>query len=505
MNSNVENLRRSQNSRTPQGSASAFRTVTMYLGLMLVYIVAARLGVSFASLPPGNITVIWLPAGVALVGLLLFGPRILPIIFLSSYLSNAPFLIDSLSATHLYHDMFWSLGPALTDTAQPALAFYLYRRFVPEHPFSRGTSVIRFLFFSALLPCLATSWSIVLLLHLGGYTDGVVHSQLLLHGLVIVLGDTLGICLVVPLYFGFRAPEQDASRHAGHLTSLAAFVVSLILCWLAFLHLPQIRYMILPLLFFFALAAGLRGLSIALLTISIASVAATARGYGPFLETTAPMSYTALVSFLLCALPPFHYLQATMHELRANRRLLNAKILARTTELEMANQRLREIANTDDLTGICSRRCLMEVGEREVRRAARYGRPLSLLALDIDHFKNVNDTHGHAVGDEVLCGLTAYLGSLLRSNDRLGRMGGEEFDILLPETGDAEALRTAEKLRVAVATQNLECSVGTLRVTISIGVATLLPGEALDQLLRRADQALYKAKQAGRNQVIALK
>jgi diguanylate cyclase (GGDEF)-like protein len=499
-----------QNMPRPGGDGAGFFSSTRLgfaasqLGLVAVYVFAARLGMAFASLPPGNLTVIWLPAGVALSGLLLFGWRALPAVFIGSYAANAPFLASGPQSCLQTIDLLWSLGPAAVDTLQPALAFALYRRMLPEDPFSTGRGVIRFLFYVALLPCLATSWLVVAVIHLGGYTDAVQLSQVVLHGLIVVLGDTLGICLVVPLFFAFRSPEPHAQDLARPAFTLSALLLTLGLCWLAFVHLPQSRYLILPLLLFFAFCSGLRGLSAALLIISISSAAATSRGYGPFVERTSAMSYATLVSFLLCLLPPFHYIQAVMRELRTHRNKLESRVRERTRELESANRRLREIANTDELTGVRSRRRLLEIGEREVERALRYGRPLALLALDIDHFKRINDGYGHAVGDEVLRELTRELQSRLRQGDRLGRMGGEEFEILLPETGLPEAVRTAEKLRAGISASEIETSAGRLRITVSFGVAALGPGEGLDQALRRADKALYKAKQAGRNRVVAM-
>jgi len=166
--------------------------------------------------------------------------------------------------------------------------------------------------------------------------------------------------------------------------------------------------------------------------------------------------------------------------------------------LLMASERLREefehIATHDGLTGALTRRAVLAAGKQELERWQRYDRPLSLLLLDIDHFKRINDEHGHLVGDRVLVDFVAVVQQTLRHADSLGRYGGEEFIVLLPETDAAAALVAAQRMRAAVA-QAGAC-------TASIGLSSLRAGdEHLDTLLARADAALYRAKAQGRNRV----
>jgi diguanylate cyclase (GGDEF)-like protein len=171
----------------------------------------------------------------------------------------------------------------------------------------------------------------------------------------------------------------------------------------------------------------------------------------------------------------------------------------RTLALTAALQRR---ATTDALTGLANRRHLVAAIDTVVRRARRSGRALSLAILDIDHFKRINDTHGHPGGDAVLREIAAVLRETTRAGDLLGRIGGEEFAVLMPETDTAQAERACERLRAAVAgrTVSLGGSVAT-RVTVSTGVALLSASEAGDQFMCRADKALYEAKAGGRNQV----
>ena len=187
--------------------------------------------------------------------------------------------------------------------------------------------------------------------------------------------------------------------------------------------------------------------------------------------------------------------------------LVALALLALRAHLRLLRQRevLRRLATTDALTGIANRRSLLERGDYEYERARRYRRALSVLMLDIDHFKSINDRWGHASGDAVICLVADKLQAQAREQDRVGRLGGEEFAVLLPETCLDGAQNIAQRLLAAVqgarvqtagdAEQLLEC-------TISIGVASLRPEDAsFDALLQRADQALYRAKQNGRNRV----
>ncbi len=167
--------------------------------------------------------------------------------------------------------------------------------------------------------------------------------------------------------------------------------------------------------------------------------------------------------------------------------------------LQAANTELQHLATTDRLTGLWNRHYFEEAVAAEIRRVARYSeQPLSLLLFDIDHFKSINDTHGHLVGDQVLIALTHRVRQHLRATDVLARWGGEEFVVLLPHTGGEEAVRLAEKLRQLVAGEPFP-EVG--QVTSSFGVAEFRPGETCDLWLKRVDDALYAAKTAGRNRV----
>lgn len=162
-------------------------------------------------------------------------------------------------------------------------------------------------------------------------------------------------------------------------------------------------------------------------------------------------------------------------------------------------------AITDTLTGFYNRRGFIELGHREVERALRFGHPLSALMLDIDLFKQINDLHGHLIGDRVLVGLTNRCAQELRQIDLLGRYGGDEFVVLLPETSLENARCVAERLRMTAANIPIVANGTPLQITISVGVAALdEKNKSLEKLMDQADQALYQAKEAGRDKVVAV-
>jgi diguanylate cyclase (GGDEF)-like protein len=175
-----------------------------------------------------------------------------------------------------------------------------------------------------------------------------------------------------------------------------------------------------------------------------------------------------------------------------------AFLLNRVTASE---RQLFRIATTDPLTGIFNRRHFMALLAREAQRTARYATTFSVLMLDIDHFKRINDTYGHAIGDEAIKAMAGAASKHLRPTDMIGRFGGEEFVVMLPHTDEAGAVVAAERIRESVGKVVVPAGTQDVRFTVSIGAATCTPKASVDQLLECADKALYAAKSGGRNQV----
>lgn len=235
-----------------------------------------------------------------------------------------------------------------------------------------------------------------------------------------------------------------------------------------------------------------------------------------------PAIFTATILFLFAA---FNFLRAgyvALHGLPesilAPSRLQVVSIIAFLTAplglafgiFWMSTAKLRlnfeRLASTDPLTGLWNRRFFRLACEKELARSLGQTGTFSLLVADIDHFKRINDRHGHLTGDTVLCAIVAAIQADLRPFDLLGRWGGEEFVVLLPDCSPADALEVAERLRAGVQASVLSApDASPIHVTMSLGVATCQgPGDVLDEIFRRADDALYQAKASGRNRALAV-
>lgn len=170
-------------------------------------------------------------------------------------------------------------------------------------------------------------------------------------------------------------------------------------------------------------------------------------------------------------------------------------------KLKEAYKRIEELAELDELTGAFNRRCIMRMLDEEIARTRRSGSPCSVALIDLDWFKGINDAYGHPTGDEVLRTFAITMFANIRSVDRFGRYGGEEFLLVLPDMATDHGVRALDRLRAIIADLDWSAFSAGMKVTISAGVATLNPDETPDTLLARADNALYAAKARGRNRI----
>jgi len=180
---------------------------------------------------------------------------------------------------------------------------------------------------------------------------------------------------------------------------------------------------------------------------------------------------------------------------------LRKTLYDRTFELKAAYRRIEELAELDELTGCLNRRCIMHTLEEEIARSHRLNLPCSIALIDLDFFKRVNDLYGHPAGDEVLRAFAITVFANIRSIDRFGRYGGEEFLLILPDMSTEKAARLLDRLRSIIAELDWSAFSTGMRVTMSAGVAALRESEGSDSLLARADTALYASKARGRNRI----
>jgi diguanylate cyclase (GGDEF)-like protein len=184
------------------------------------------------------------------------------------------------------------------------------------------------------------------------------------------------------------------------------------------------------------------------------------------------------------------------------------EVLASHVAVSLANarmlKRLEELATRDGLTGLFNKRALTELAAHKLRSAQRFKKPLSLLVCDIDHFKRVNDTYGHDIGDLVIKGFGDVLARVKRDTDVVGRFGGEEFVVICEETDENGALQFAERIRQELELATFHSELGPVKVTCSIGVAPFpAAGTSWESLFKATDEALYASKRGGRNRVTA--
>lgn len=249
------------------------------------------------------------------------------------------------------------------------------------------------------------------------------------------------------------------------------------------------------------LAYGMFGLSVrqarGLALFSFAALAATMA----WKSQTDALRYPVWVEAVHLAFGVIVLLGVTALSVRMG--ALRERLRQQKRELEASLAQIRLLATQDELTGLVNRRHMMDLLHTEQLRQQRSGQVMSVVLIDLDHFKRVNDSYGHQAGDTVLRTFAQSVLPTLRSSDVLSRWGGEEFLLMLPETGQKDALSCVQRMRDSLASVALDGIAPGLQLTFSAGLAACQPGESIEAVIELADQAMYRAKQAGRNCTVA--
>lgn len=463
------------------------------LACLLAYVSLGVLGIEMASLAGGNLTLFWLPAGVSAFLLCRLGPRALPWVLAGTYLVNTPYLWRN---SYDLWQFLQALPSPLFDALEPWLVWRLWGRRYASERCRDGLGIARMALLAACLPALIASFGMSAMQSAAGLLPAPSEPAFWQGWLQIALADAQGIFLLLPLLLlSTRARLQALWKPRLNRLLLVLLPLLVLLGTLQ----PVLAISSLPAMSLLVSRDRQQAAILAIPLLVISCAIATTFGLGPLAGLAGNEAYSMLAILTLCIGAPAMLMGCTLDALEESRARLEERVHERTAELENLLAETERLASTDRLTGCWNRRHFEETAYIEMARALRHGQSLSLLLVDLDHFKQINDTHGHQAGDRVLVNVVQCIRERLRASDAITRWGGEEFLILAPHTGLAAAGQLAEGLCLAIYNQRIP---GIGRVSLSIGVASYLPGEQLDDWLRRTDQAMYRAKAMGRNQVV---
>jgi diguanylate cyclase (GGDEF)-like protein len=452
----------------------------------LSYVLAAEVG-HFLSFR-GNFATFWPPSGVYLAGLLLTERKSWPFVIGAA-------LIGNVASDVLLHGQALpaSLGFWVANTLQAAtVAMLVQRRLGKPFDMGRLRSVSWLCFTGAGVGALISApvGSAVVTGFLGG--------TYLSNWAAWWTSSFLGELLLTPtiLTIAWRRHRFTLAHSTKSLEAGAFFIATALVGCIVFgSQTRPITYLVLPVTVWASIRLQLAGSVLTTVTLSAIAVWNTTRGNGPFVVDRPLSEQVLMTQGFLCVSTLVSLLLAG---LTTEQQSASAAEEAARKGLEEANEQLALLASTDELTGLHNRRSFQARLEEEITRCRRYRTPLSLLLVDVDRFKDFNDSFGHPAGDEVLRVLSQRLHQSSRTIDFVARLGGEEFAILLPNTDEEGAVILAERIRDLVA----EGPWRHRTVTISVGVSTIVGPQAPSEcLMTAADTALYRSKREGRNRV----
>lgn len=445
----------------------------VYVGLAAVYFVAAKWGLKLAFLHP-SATPVWPPTGIALAVFLLLGYRIWPAIFLGAFLANLT-TAGSLAT---------SIGIGAGNTLEGLVGAYLVTRFANgRHAFDHPRDIVTFALLAAGLSTSVSATIGVTTLSVAGFAHWTDFRSI---WLTWWLGDAAGDLVVAPLVI-LWSTRPRARWTRGRLVEALALVLCLCLvCLIVFGGLfPSpiknypLEFLTVPFLIWAAFRFSQEESTTAIVVVSGIAIWGTLHGYGPFVRETPNQSLLLLQAFLGVTA------------------VMTLALAAVVSERTQGEAQLRRLAVSDPLTGLANYRQFVERLDAEITRSHRTDRSFALLFLDLDGLKKINDRHGHLVGSRALCRLAGALTASCRAIDTAARYGGDEFALILPETGEVSARQVAE--RVA---KHLTLDRRRPALSVSVGVAVYpQDGTTLARLVGAADRALYEVKARGGGRV----
>ncbi len=447
-------------------------------GLALIYAFVAKAFLSFA-ITGGNLTLIFPPSGIALGFVLVFGRRVWPGVLVGAIAANI-WVGDTVPLAMVI---------AIGSTLQVVVAYHLLITNGFKVRLDRLDDYFKIILWGGAISCIVAASVGVVALIMWGMAGWSSFIHLFLKWW---MGDLLGVVLITPAILIWRSKPDWFSKPEMRLEAVLIPLLAFIYGQVTFLNnfteifgsYPK-GFWLAPFVFFSAIRLRRHGASLVMLMITAQASMGAYQHVGFFANDFAE---TGLVNvWTYCMIYS----------------VIGMSLAVLLKEQAMLMKKLKHQASKDFLTGVENRGHFIELAEKELARAIRYRSELSILMMDIDHFKTINDTFGHKVGDLALKQLSDRCKRTLREIDIVGRIGGEEFAVLLPETTKGVATEVAERIRLAIENSpiNIE-GAESIKLHISIGVATLVSADNnIDDLMHIADTALYEAKNSGRNRV----
>jgi diguanylate cyclase (GGDEF)-like protein len=446
--------------------SDVLKNVATVAGLAVVYFVAGKLGLQLAYVH-ASATAVWPCTGIAIAALLVFGYRVWPGILIGAFLVNVT-TAGSVAT---------SIAIAAGNTLEGLAGCYLVNRFARgKEAFVCAQDIFKFALLAGMVATTVSATIGVATLAAGGFADWTGFGSI---WCTWWLGDAIGAVLVTPLLLlWWENPRLNWTRD--QITELAFLFMGLFAtAWVVFgepfhsaLKNYPLEYLCIPFLVWAAYRFGRRKAATALCALAVIATWGTLHGFGPFARESRNTSLLLLQAFMGITA------------------ITTLALAAEVSEHRRAEERVRNLAVSDPLTGLANYRQLVEALETEIKRFGRSERQFVLLLLDLDGLKKINDAHGHIVGSRALCRLADMLRLYSREMDTAARYGGDEFVLILPET-DAEAARlVAQRISKRLAEDGEEP-----KISVSIGMA-IYPddGETSNEILGAADRDLYREK-----------